>query len=120
MNFPPVFEYMDLRMEKSAQVNLNLYEQNIALSKNQEWGMLTGIGISWNNYRFRRPTTLNPDSSYLIGYIDEGISVRKSKLAIAYLQIPLIFEWQNHTHAVKRWSLVCSSSIWGGDYFAIV
>ena len=97
MNFKPEDEYMDLRMEKSAQVNLNLYEQNIALSKNQEWGMLTGIGISWNNYRFRRPTTLGTDSSYLIGYIDDGISVRKSKLAIAYLQVPLIFEWQNHS-----------------------
>ena len=97
MKFSPEDEYMDLRMEKSIQVNANIYEQNIALSKNQEWGMLTGIGISWNNYRFRRSTTLNPDSSFLIGYIDEGISVRKSKLAIAYLQIPLIFEWQNHT-----------------------
>lgn len=97
MTFSPEDEYMDLRMEKSLQVNLNIYEQNIALSKNQEWGMLSGIGLSWNNYCFRRPTTLNPDSSYLIGYIDEGISVRKSKLAIAYLQIPLIFEWQNHT-----------------------
>jgi len=100
MKFRPEDEYMDLRMEKSMQVNLNLYEQNIALSKNQEWGMLTGIGLQWNNYRFRRPTTLNPDSSYLIGYIDEGISVRKSKLAIAYLQIPLLFEWQNQ--ALKK------------------
>jgi len=100
MKFRPEDEYMDLRMEKSIQVNLNLYEQNIALSKNQEWGMLTGIGLQWNNYRFRRPTTLNPDSSYLIGYIDEGISVRKSKLAIAYLQIPLLFEWQNQ--ALKK------------------
>ena len=97
MNFSPEDEYMDLRMEKSAQFNFNAYEQNIALSKNKEWGMLTGIGISWNNYRFRNPTSLNPDSAVLIGYIDKGISVRKSKLAIAYLQIPLIFEWQNHT-----------------------
>jgi len=100
MNFRPEDEYLDLRMEKGIQVNLNLYEQNIALSKNQEWGMLTGIGLQWNNYRFRRPTSLNPDSSYLIGYIDEGISVRKSKLAIAYLQVPVLFEWQNQ--ALKK------------------
>lgn len=97
MKFRPEDEYLDLRMEKSVQVNLNLYEQNIALSTNQEWGMLTGIGIQWNNYRFRRPSTLTPDSSYLVGYIDEGISIRKSKLSIAYLQIPLLFEWQNQT-----------------------
>jgi len=97
MKFRPEDEYMDLRMEKSAQFNLNIYEQNIALSKNQEWGMLTGIGVSWNNYRFRRQTSLNSDSAQLIGYISEGIQMRKQKLSIAYLQIPLIFEWQNHT-----------------------
>ncbi|RLD49110.1 MAG: hypothetical protein DRI97_18360, partial [Bacteroidetes bacterium] len=95
MQFSPEDEYMDIDMGKGYQVNMNFYEQNIALSENQEWGMLTGIGLQWNNYRFRRATTLNPDSAYLIGYIDEGISVRKSKLAIAYLQIPLLFEWQN-------------------------
>ena len=97
MNFSPEDEYMDLRMEKSLQVNLNLYEQNVALSTNQEWGMFTGIGLSWNNYRFNRATTLYPDSAYLIGYIDKDISVKKSKLSIAYLQIPLIIEWQNQT-----------------------
>jgi hypothetical protein len=97
MKFSPEDEYMDLNMGKGFQVNMNFYEQNIALSKNQEWGMLSGIGLQWNNYFFRNPTTLYTDSSYLIGYIDEGISVRKSKLAIAYLQVPLIFEWQNQT-----------------------
>ncbi len=97
MKFNPEDEYMDVDMGKGYQVNMNFYEQNIALSKNQEWGMLTGIGLQWNNYRFRRSTSLNPDSAYLIGYIDQGISVRKSKLAVAYLQIPLLFEWQNQT-----------------------
>ncbi len=95
MKFQPEDEYLDLSMGKGWQVNMNFFEQNIAFSKNQEWGMLTGIGLQWNNYRFRRPTTLNPDSAYLVGYIDKGISVRKSKLAIAYLQVPLLFEWQN-------------------------
>ncbi len=95
MKFSPEDEYMDMDMGKGYQVNMNFYEQNIALSKNQEWGMLTGIGLQWNNYRFRKQTTLNPDSAYLVGYIDEGISIRKSKLAVAYLQIPLLFEWQN-------------------------
>lgn len=97
MNFKPEDEYLDLRMEKSMQVNVNIYEQNVALSKKQNWGMLSGIGISWNNYRFNSPTTLNPDSAYLIGYLDKGIDVKKSKLAIAYLQVPLIIEWQNHS-----------------------
>jgi hypothetical protein len=102
MKFPPEDEYMDLRMEKSIQVGLNIYEQNVALSRNQEWGMLTGIGLLWNNYRFRRPVTLLSDSSALIGLIDQDISVKKSKLAITYLQVPLLFEWQNQTLKKKH------------------
>lgn len=102
MKFPPEDEYMDLRMEKSVQVGLNIYEQNVALSRNQEWGMLTGIGLLWNNYRFRRPVTLLSDSSALIGLIDQDISVKKSKLAITYLQVPLLFEWQNQTIRKKH------------------
>jgi hypothetical protein len=94
MNFPKEHEYMDLRMEKSIAVNLNFFEQNIPLAKNQKWGMVTGLGFSFNNYRFLRPTRLSMDSSMLIGYLDQDISIRKSKLTAMYLTLPLLFEFQ--------------------------
>ena len=94
MNFPKEYEYLDLRMEKSIAVNLNFFEQNIPFSKNQKWGMLTGLGLTFNDYRFLRPTRLNMDSSELIGYIDQDISIRKSKLSAMYLSLPVLFEFQ--------------------------
>lgn len=94
MNFPKEYEYMDLRMEKSIAVNLNFFEQNIPLAKNQKWGMLTGLGLGFNDYRFMRPTRLSMDSSVLVGYIDQDINIRKSKLSAMYLTLPVLFEFQ--------------------------
>jgi hypothetical protein len=94
MNFPKEYEYMDLRMEKSVAVNLNFLEQNIPLSKNQKWGIVTGLGLTFNDYRFMRPTRLSMDSSKLIGYLDQDISIRKSKISAFYLSLPVLFEFQ--------------------------
>jgi hypothetical protein len=94
MNFGKEYEYLDLRMEKSVAVNLNFFEQNIPLSKNQKWGIVTGLGLTFNDYKFMRPTRLSMDSSALIGYLDEDINIRKSKLSAMYLALPLLFEFQ--------------------------
>jgi hypothetical protein len=94
MNFPKEYEYMDLRMEKSVAVNLNFFEQNIPLAKNQKWGIVTGLGLAFNDYKFQRPTRLSMDSSALEGYLYDDISIRKSKLSMYYLTLPVLFEFQ--------------------------
>ena len=96
MNFPKEYEYLDLRMEKSIAIGINFFEQNIRLAKNQKWGMLTGLGLGFNDYRFLRPTRLSMDSSTLQGYLHEDISIRKSKLSVMYLTLPLLFEFQTN------------------------
>lgn len=94
MSFPREQEYLDLRMEKSLVVNLNFFEQNIPLTKSQKFGMLTGLGFTFNNYRFMRPTRLTMDSSALVGFLDQDISIKKSKLTAMYLTLPVLFEFQ--------------------------
>jgi hypothetical protein len=94
MNFPKEYEYLDLRMEKSVAVNLNFFEQNIPLAKNQKWGIVTGLGLGFNDYKFLRPTRLSMDSTALEGYLAEDISIRKSKLSAIYLTLPVLFEFQ--------------------------
>ena len=97
MDFPREYEYLDLRMEKSIGVNINIFEQNIPFSKhNQHWGLITGLGLAFNDYRFARQTQLSMDSSELTGYIYEGISIRKSKLSVFYLSLPLMLEYQTN------------------------
>ncbi len=101
-SFPAEYEYMDLRMTKSVAAYLNFFEQNIALAKNQKWGLVTGMGLEWHNYRFSKDTRLNSDSSYLIGYIDEGVALRKSKLTTFNLAVPLLFEFQTNSKHNKN------------------
>jgi hypothetical protein len=102
-NWAAEYDYLNLRYEKSVAVNLNIYEQNIAFNKQNTFGMITGLGLAWNNYRFSNPTFLSPDSNSLKGYYMENVSVRKTKLTAMYLTIPLIFEIQsNHQKASKR------------------
>ncbi|MCB0807228.1 MAG: DUF2807 domain-containing protein [Bacteroidales bacterium] len=101
-SFPKEYEFLDLRMTKSVAVHLNFFEQNVAFSRNQKWGMVTGLGINWNNYRFDHPTRLDPDSSTVVGYLDKGISIRKSKLTAFYLNVPLLFEFQTNSRHKKN------------------
>ncbi len=91
----PQDDYLSLRWEKSINVNINIYEQNIPLNKSKNIGLITGIGIHWNNYRFSRSTFLTPDSSAIAGYYMEGVSVRKTKLTAMYITVPLLFEIQS-------------------------
>ena len=101
-SFSKEYEYMDLRMTKSVATYINFFEQNIALAKNQKWGMVTGLGLEWHNYRFSKDTRLSSDSSYLIGYIDQGVSIRKSKLTTFHLSVPLLFEFQTNSRHKKN------------------
>lgn len=95
-NWAPEHNYLNLRYEKSIAVNLNIYEQNIPLNKNKTIGLVTGLGFSWNNYRFSNNTYLTHDSSYIKGFFMENVSVRKTKLTAMYLTVPLIFEMQTN------------------------
>ncbi len=96
------YNYLTLRYEKSIAVNLNIYEQNIPFNKDKNMGLVTGIGLSWNNYRFSPPTYLTPDSSEVYGFYMEGVSVRKTKLTAMYITIPVFFEIQTKS---RRWKM---------------
>lgn len=102
MKFKPEDEYLDLRMEKSVVVNINFFEQNVPISRNQKFGVTTGLGLNLPNYRFRRATHLSSDSSELVGYLADGISVRKTKLSAMYLTLPVLFEWQTNGRCKKN------------------
>ncbi len=113
MSFPKETEYMDLRMSKSWAVHINFFEQNVALAKNQKWGLVTGLGTNWNNYRFSKNTRLNADSSELRGYLDSGISIRKTKLSAWYFNIPLLFEFQTNRYHKKNSFHIAAGMIMG-------
>ncbi len=93
-DYPADERYLDLRYEKSIAVGLNFFEQNIRLNKKANIGLVSGLGLSWNNYRFEEPVLLKSENNMLTGYIIDGVSVRKSKLTNTYLTLPLFLEFQ--------------------------
>jgi hypothetical protein len=94
-NLPPEYGFLDLKYEKSIDVNINFFEQNINLA-GQKFGLVTGLGLRWNNYRFANNVVLEADSMPIYGYQDISRDWRKSKLVVNYLTLPLLLEFQTN------------------------
>ncbi|RXQ89036.1 PorT family protein [Ancylomarina salipaludis] len=89
-------DFMDLNLAKSIAVNLNFLQYDISLQKNKtNIGLVTGMGLEWNNYRFDQDITLQEiDGKIYPNPINPDWSVRKSKLTSLYLTVPLLLEFQ--------------------------
>ncbi len=94
MSFLGANHYLELNMPKSIGVHLNLYEQNIRLSNSGRFGFITGLGLEWHNYRFNRGVYLDENAEVLKGYLIQGVKIKKNKLVVSYLSLPLLFEYQ--------------------------
>jgi hypothetical protein len=89
--------FMDLDMAKSIAISLNFIQYDISLQKDRNTiGLVTGLGLDWNNYRFDQDISLEKGSSGLIEplYFDSDWDIKKSKLTSLYLTVPLLFEFQ--------------------------
>ena len=82
----------ELRTEKSVSVALNLIQKNLELGKSNIW-LFTGLGITWNNYRFENNIILE-NGTYINAVVDTNTSLKylKSKLTTSYLTAPLMLE----------------------------
>lgn len=99
IDFPYGAPYLDLNYNKSTGVNINFFEQNVNLYK-QHLGLVTGLGVTWNNYRFADNVILSDDNGKFGGgyAIPQGdYNYQKSKLMVASLKIPLLLEYQTNS-----------------------
>lgn len=117
MNYPSALGFLDQRMEKSINVNLNFYEQNIRLNKKGNIGLVSGLGLSWNNYRFGNSVMLANENNQFKGYYMDGVSVKKSKLVNTYLTLPLYLEFQT-TSTKKKESAHFAAGVVAGWRFS--
>ncbi len=88
----PGKENFDLRLEKSISVGLNLIQHEVELGRSNVW-LFTGLGITWNNYRFDNNIVLE-NGSVTRARVDStpGINFKKSKLVTSYLTAPVMLE----------------------------
>lgn len=92
---PKEADYMSLRTSRSLNVVLNPWKVDFGLIKDR-LGVVSGIGVEWNNYFFANDNNILRDST---GNIAEekltgtGIYLKRSKLTSMYLTIPLLLEF---------------------------
>ena len=94
MTLPEEISYMTLNASKSNCFNLNFSQVNIGLSRHI--GLVTGIGLNWNNYRFEDTNSITVGTDGIVGELipDNSVPVKKSKFNDLYLNVPLMFEVQ--------------------------
>lgn len=88
-----VDDFMSLNQGKSMEFNLNFYELNIGLSKSYV-GLVSGMGLSFNSYRFDGPYTIQKGANRTEPVLLEYDNLSKTKLAVSYLNVPLLLEFQ--------------------------
>ena len=88
----PGKENWELRLEKSIYVSLNFFQTSIELGHSNVH-LFTGLGITWNNYRFENNIVLD-NGSTTVAYVDStpGVQHIKSKLVASYLTAPVMLE----------------------------
>jgi hypothetical protein len=85
--------FLETSPEKSFEVNLNLLEYSFGFSS--YIGLVTGLGLNFNDYKFKNRFTLTKDEAGIIQPVElpEG-DFRLSKLSTTFITAPLLLEVQ--------------------------
>ena len=97
-------DFMKLHLVKSTAVWLNFLQYDISLQKERNTiGLVTGLGVEWNNYRFDNKITINKEGGKVVRVpLNKEWDVKKSKLTVFYLNVPLLVEFQIPVKYEKR------------------
>jgi len=98
LSMPDEYQYLDLNQGKSVGVNINFLQYSIGLQRRGNIGLVTGLGLEFNNYRFDSHNLLTKDENGNLTYETTDRDVRKNKLATVYLNMPLLMEFQIPTY----------------------
>jgi len=86
-------EFMSLNQEKSWEVGFNAMQFNIGLHKSNI-GLITGLGLTYNDYKFENKYTIYRAVSRTEPIPLEYSDLEKTKLSVGYLNVPLLLEFQ--------------------------
>lgn len=87
-------DYLDLNTAKSS--NFNIISPPVSLGLSRHIGIVSSLGVSFNNYRFDNNNSVIPGDGGIVEpyYPADGINYEKSKLATVYGVLPVILEAQ--------------------------
>jgi hypothetical protein len=111
-------DVFELRPNKSLSWNLNFAEYAFT-NKRKTFGVVTGMGISFNDYAFDSPVTIakqNGNGMIVPVNIEASESpVKKTKLHVNYFTVPLMLEIKTPLRMGRR-NLYIAGGVIGGIY----
>ncbi len=86
-------DFFDLNQGKSITVNLNIFEWAFT-NEGNNFGLVTGVGFSFMDFTFDQPLTIdkNFDLNMIVPKALDPEGLKKSKLNLTYLTVPLMLE----------------------------
>lgn len=116
LNMTDEYKFLELRQGRSWNFNINFMQYSLGIV-NDKIGLVTGLGLEFNNFHFRNPLTLKvvdgitvADSSY---FLDPNKNVVRSKLSTINLNVPLLMEFQIPSGS-RRHRVFVSAGVIGG------
>ncbi len=92
MDLPEDISYMSLITSKSNCFNFNISQLNMGITRHI--GLVTGIGLNWNIYRFEGNNSITIGTDRTISALIPGEILKKSKFSTLYLNVPALLEVQ--------------------------
>lgn len=94
MILPDNISYMTLNATSSNCFNINFSQLNLGFTRHM--GIVSGIGLNWNNYRFEHDNSIGiGPEEFITEFIPGGtVPVKKSKFSALYLNVPVLLEVQ--------------------------
>ena len=89
---PAGYEFLEPRIEKSIAINFNLIDYELKLYRRNIM-LVTGLGYSINNFRFKSDQYLAPNANTVTGVGDSLVNLTKNKLVVNYINVPLLLEF---------------------------
>jgi len=89
---PADIEYMTLHSGKSTNFNINFSQLSFGLTRHI--GFVTGLGFNMNNYKFDGNNNIIKGTDGIIEVLNPEASLKKSKFATVYLNLPFMLEIQ--------------------------
>lgn len=95
---------LELITEKSIAVHFNFYEKDFKLYKHYVLAS-TGVGLSYNNYRFRKNIDLKSDNPVFDYTVNDSVNYRKNKLTVSYVTVPVLLTINTSENPKKAFHL---------------
>jgi hypothetical protein len=85
----------------SPEINFTVYKKALRLSRNNQWGLVSGLGIRWVRYHLKGNNFFEEiNDNTVLSTAPDDWKFSKSKLGVTTLNVPLLLEWKTGNRAL--------------------